>query len=49
MVRSASEAVGLVNTVRELRHTKLTCESGQMLQQHEGGSAAIKHVETKYF
>ena len=53
MVRRASEAIGLANTVRELGHeaqvriwTDAAAARGLALRS---GSGAIKHMETKYF
>ena len=53
MVRCASEAIGLANTIRELGHkaqvriwTDAAAARGLALRS---GSGAIKHVETKYF
>ena len=53
MVRCASEAFGLANTIREFGHeaqvriwTDAAAARGLALQS---GSGAIKHVETKYF
>ena len=53
MVRCASEAIGLANTIRELRHeahvriwTDAAVARGLALRS---GSGAIKHMETKYF
>ena len=52
-VRCASEAIGLANTMRELGHeaqvriwTDAAAARGLALRS---GSAAIKHMETKYF
>ena len=53
MVRFASEAIGLANTIRELGHeaevliwTDAAVARGLALRS---GSGAIKHMETKYF
>ena len=53
MVRCASEAIGLANTIRELGHeahvriwTDAVAARGLALRS---GSGAIKHMETKYF
>ena len=53
MVRCASEAIALANTVRELGHeghvriwTDAAAARGPALRS---GSGAIKHMETKYF
>ena len=53
MVRCASEAIGLANTIRELGHeaevriwTDPAVARGLALRS---GSGAIKHMETKYF
>ena len=53
MVRCASEAIGLANTIRELGHeaqvriwTDAAAARGLALRS---GSGAIKHLETKYF
>ena len=41
MVRCASEAIGLANTIRELGHEAHVCvNSGQTLQQHAGWLSA---------
>ena len=52
-VRCASEAIGLANTTRELRHeahvriwTDVAAARGLALRS---GSGAIQHLETKYF
>ena len=53
MVRCASEAIGLANTIRELGHeahvriwTDAAAARGLALRN---GSGAIKHMETKFF
>ena len=53
MVRCASEAIGLANTIRELGHeahvriwTDAAAARGRALRS---GRGAIKHMETKYF
>ena len=53
MVRCASEAIGLANTIRELGHeaqvricTDAAAARGLALRSRSG---AIKHMDTKYF
>ena len=53
MVRCASEAVGLVNTIRELEHEAhvriWSDTAAARVLALRSGSGAIKHIETKYF
>ena len=53
MVRCAREAIGLANTIRELRHEVheriWTGALGARGMALRSGSGAIKHMETKYF
>ena len=52
MVRCASEAIGLANTIRELgheAHVRIWTDAAARGLALLSGSGAIKHMETKYF
>ena len=53
MVRCASEAIGLANTIRELGHqaqVRIWTDAAEARRLAlRSGSVAIKHMETKYF